>query len=167
VVAAAPHLGTIPPDLEKDVTAPGDTLLVACPHCHTLNRVPQARLAQQPVCGRCKETLFGNGPFALDQASFDIHATRAELPLLVDFWAPWCSPCLQMAPAYADAARQLEPQFHVAKVDTEAEQGLGARFNIRSIPTLAVFHRGREIARIMGARPAREIVAWARQSLGS
>ena len=141
------------------------SLQVACPHCHAVNRVPARRLGDRPVCGRCREALFAGVPFALDAAHFDAHALRADVPLVVDFWAPWCGPCLTMAPAYAQAAAILEPQVHLAKIDTEAEPALGARFGIRSIPTLAVFLHGRELARQAGALPAQAIVQWVRQQL--
>ncbi len=140
-------------------------LQIACPHCHALNRVPAARLGDGPVCGRCRRALFAGAPFALDAAHFDAHAARSDLPLLVDFWAPWCGPCQTMAPAYAQAAAALEPQLHLAKVDTEAEPALGARFAIRSIPTLALFLHGRELARQAGAMPTQAILAWVRQQL--
>lgn len=143
-----------------------ETLLqVACPHCHAVNRVPAMRLADGPVCGRCKSALLPAEPFALDAAGFDAHALRSDIPLLVDFWAPWCGPCRMMAPAYAQAAADLAPRVQLAKVDTEAEQMLGARFGIRSIPTLVLFHRGRELARQSGALPRQSIVAWTRQYL--
>ncbi|MCR6701661.1 MAG: thioredoxin TrxC [Dokdonella sp.] len=140
-------------------------LQIACPHCHALNRVSAARLGDGPVCGRCRRALFAGTPFELGAAHFDAHATRSDLPLVVDFWAPWCGPCRTMAPAYAQAAAVLEPQVLLAKVDTEAEPALGARFGIRSIPTLAVFLRGRELARQAGAMPMQAIVAWVRQQL--
>ena len=135
-------------------------LIVVCPHCHSPNRVPEDRLAAGGICGKCKGSLFAGKPLELDAASFDKHIGRSELPVVVDFWAPWCGPCRQMAPAFAQAARELEPRYRLAKVNTEAEQALAARFNIRSIPTLAVFRGGREIARQAGAMDAASLKRW-------
>ena len=135
-------------------------LIVVCPHCHSPNRVPQERLAEGGTCGRCKGSLFAGEPVELDASSFDKHIGRSELPIVVDFWAPWCGPCRQMAPAFAQAARELEPRYRLAKVNTEAEQGLAARFNIRSIPTLAVFRGGQEVARQAGAMDAASLKRW-------
>jgi thioredoxin 2 len=142
-----------------------DPLLVACPHCQTLNRVPAARLGEQPECGRCHQPLFTGRPLALDAAGFTAHVERGQLPVLVDFWAPWCGPCRMMAPQFEQAATQLEPRVRLAKVDTEAQPGLGSRFGIRSIPTLALFRDGRELARQAGAMAAADIVRWTRARL--
>lgn len=142
-----------------------DLLLVGCPHCHTMNRFPQAKLDQHPSCGRCHQPVFSGAPFALQSTNFDLHAARSDLPLLVDFWAPWCGPCQMMAPAFAQAAKTLEPWVHLAKVDTEAVPELGAQFAIRSIPTMILFHQGKELARQSGALPASGIVQFAQRAL--
>ena len=141
------------------------TRLVACPHCNAINRVPMSRLAESPNCGKCAGALFDGHPLALDAVGFHAHAERADLPLLVDFWAPWCGPCRMMAPQFEAAAAQLEPQVRLAKVDTEAQPALGGRFGIRSIPTLVLFRQGRELARQAGAMGAADIVRWTRQHL--
>lgn len=143
-----------------------ETLHVVCPHCHTTNRVAHERLAEGPVCGSCRKRLFDGAPFSLTTATFDRHLAASELPLVVDFWAPWCGPCRSMAPAYAQAASALAPSIRLAKVDTEAEPSLGSRFGIRSIPTLVIFHRGREIARQSGAMSTADITRWIRTATG-
>jgi thioredoxin 2 len=142
-----------------------ETLHVVCPHCHTTNRVRQADLASSPDCGNCHRPLFAGKPVALGEDAFERHITRGDLPVLVDFWAPWCGPCRMMAPAFEQAAAQLEPHVRLAKVNTDEAQSLGARLAIRSIPTLALFVKGREVARQAGAMGAGDIVRWARAAL--
>lgn len=139
-----------------------DTLHLVCPHCHTTNRIARSALDSAPDCGKCHQPLFTGHSVALDEAAFDKHVARSQVPVLVDFWAPWCGPCRTMAPAFEQAAKELEPQMRLAKVDTEQAQNLAARFNIRSIPTLALFVNGREVARQPGAMGAADIVRWAR-----
>jgi thioredoxin 2 len=143
-----------------------ESLHIVCPHCHTTNRVKTTDLSSAPDCGSCHQPLFTGAPLALDEAGFDRHIGRSQIPVLVDFWAPWCGPCRMMAPAFEQAAAQLEPRMRLVKVNTEEAQALAARFNIRSIPTLALFRDGKEVARQPGAmRSAAEIAGWAQSNL--
>ena len=139
-----------------------ESRIVVCPRCDAANRIPAERLADGGTCGKCKAPLFAGEPLELNAANFDTHLARSDIPLLVDFWAPWCGPCRSMAPAFAAAAKQLEPEFRLAKVNTEDEQQLAARFGIRSIPTLALFRSGREVARQAGAMDASTLMRWVR-----
>ena len=145
------------------MNAADSSVLVPCPHCAALNRVPRDKLGEGPACGRCHLALFTGKPLTLDEEGFERHVARGELPVLVDFWAPWCGPCRSMAPHFAAAAAQLEPQMRLAKVDTDEVPALGERYNIRSIPTMILFRGGREVARQSGAMASGQIAQWVRQ----
>ena len=133
---------------------------IACSHCNSTNRVPDERLAHDPVCGRCGQALLDGHPVVLTDANFDAVTSRTELPVVVDFWASWCGPCLMMAPQFEAAARELKGRALLAKVDSDASPRTAARFAIRSIPTLVMLNGGREAKRIAGAMQAAQIVSW-------
>ena len=139
-----------------------DSLHIVCPHCATVNRIPAARLAGAPRCGHCHQPLFTGHVIELDGANFRRHIERNDVPVVVDFWAPWCGPCQMMAPQFSQAAALLEPTVRLAKLNTDAEAALAGEFNIRSIPTLALFKSGREINRRSGAMGTADIVNWVR-----
>ena len=144
-----------------------ESLHIVCPHCDAVNRVGRERLTDQPVCGKCAKALFTGQPLEVNSDRFNKHISRNDIPVLVDFWAEWCGPCKMMAPAYHQAAQRLEPQMRLLKVDTESARDVSARYNIRSIPSLMVFHRGQELARQPGAMDTGNIVAWAQAQLAA
>ncbi len=142
-----------------------DSLHIVCPHCAAVNRIPALRLNQTPRCGKCHQDLFSAHPLELRSDNFSKHISRNDIPVVVDFWAPWCGPCKMMAPAFEQAAAELEPGVRLAKLNTEAEQAIAAQYSIRSIPTMIVFRGGREVARQPGAMGAADIVNWVRSHI--
>lgn len=139
--------------------------LVVCSKCGGVNRLPPGRDAGQAKCGKCGTGLFSGHPQDVDAEIFDRQITRSGVPVVVDVWAPWCGPCKMMAPAYEAAANELEPLVRLIKLNSDNEQAVATRLGIRGIPTMILFHGGREIARASGAMTASQIVRWVRDRL--
>lgn len=141
-----------------------DSMHIVCPACSGVNRIPADRLGDAPKCGKCGSNLFDGQPLELTAANFDRHVRRNDVPLVVDFWAAWCGPCKMMAPAFAEAAAELEPEVRLAKLNTEEAPGIAGRFGIRGIPTMILFAGGSEQARQSGAMGKADIVRWIRSA---
>ena len=136
-------------------------LLIPCPHCNGLNRIPADRLGDDPKCGRCKSPVLLTSPFELKQTDYSSQI-KGDLPLLIDVWADWCGPCKSFAPVFEQAARQLAGRCRLAKLDSEANRELAGQLGIRSIPSLILFKNGREVARQSGAFPLQQLLEWLR-----
>jgi len=139
--------------------------LVVCSDCASVNRLPTARPAGEAKCGKCSAKVFSAHPADVAGSVFDRHVQRSTLPVVVDIWAPWCGPCQAMAPAYEAAAKALEPEVVLIKLNSDNEPAISARLGIRGIPTMILFHRGAEVARTSGAMTSAQIVKWVRDRL--
>ena len=142
-----------------------DVKHIVCPFCSAVNRIPAQKLGKSPACGKCHKALFDGHPVTLNTGNFQKHINRNDVPVVVDFWAPWCGPCKMMAPAFEQAAVELSPNVRLAKLNTEDEQTIGAHLNIRSIPTMVIFKNGREVSRQAGAMSAADIKSWVQSNI--
>jgi len=140
-------------------------MIVMCPSCSGLNNVPEAKLTDNPKCGKCKNPIYTAQPINMTGMQLTRAIEKTDELLVVDFWATWCGPCQQFAPTFKQVAAQLEPKARFIKIETEAEQAISAKYSIRSIPTLAIFKNGKEIDRVSGALSAPDFTNWVKQHI--
>lgn len=150
---------------DRPLVEAAEMLVIACPTDASLNRVPRAKLDQKPKCGRCHNPLFQGKAVELNAANFDSHTLKSDVPIVIDFWAEWCGPCRMMTPNFEMAVPRLEPRVRLGKLDTEAQPAIAQRYGIRSIPSMVMIRKGREVARTSGAMPTSAIVDWVEQAL--
>ena len=138
---------------------------IVCPYCNGTNRLPSNKISQDVKCGRCKKPIFDTKPITLTTDNISQHLEKNDIPVMIDFWAPWCGPCKVMGPNFEQASRNFKTKVRFAKVNTEDQQSLGAHFNIRSIPTLVLFKEGKEVDRVSGALDANALISWINSKL--
>jgi len=140
------------------------TTKISCPNCLSTNRIPTQRLGDNPICGKCKKKLFNGKPLELTAANVATVLNHNDIPVLVDCWAPWCGPCKSFAPTFEQAAKESEPHIRLATLNTEQQNKVASRWNIRSIPTLILFNRGKEVARVSAALSLSQLRQWVNQN---
>lgn len=133
---------------------------IVCPYCNGTNRIPTGKVPEEAKCGRCKKSILDTKPIELNTDNLEQHLLKNDIPVLVDFWAPWCGPCKIMGPNFEQASRSFKGRVRFAKINTEDQQSLGGHYNIRSIPTLVLFKGGKEVDRVSGALDAKQLISW-------
>ena len=140
-------------------------ITVVCPHCIKVNRIPKKEQYRKANCGHCKKSLLDSAPIEVDASKLDFFLANSDIPVVVDFWAPWCGPCLQMAPAFKEVSLSMALEVQLLKVDTQEHSNLGGRYMIQSIPTIVIFKDAQEKTRVSGALSSDRLESWIRQNI--